>query len=812
MLMTGKRTFDKISMEELMPGPSFSSNETNYVDETWNILNPRLKGVFRIEGITLRNVMELHSEVHKFCTDTNRDFVIPPVQHDDNTGDNSQRTSSAQFFGWELYEKVQEFLKVHNENLLAQSQNYTEDEALLAFYTSKWDEYRLASKVLNVIFQYMNRHWVVREHEEKRTEVYDIYQLAMITWKKHLFQELNENLTSCILNLIKKDRNHELINTSLVSGVIDSYVELGLSGPCRYCKCNQCKELSEEGGSAGKIYTDYFEQRFLDETKHYYSVESTTFLQNNPVTEYLKKVEVRLNEEQERIQRYLHKSTGVKLFTDCHKVLIAEHIDLFQNEFTNLLNHDQTEDMGRMYTLLLKIEHGVDRLAHEMGDYITEQGLKAIQSLSDDNEKYPFVYVEAILKVHKKYNALVVNDFSNDNRFVTQLDKAFSNFVNYNSATKKTKIATNKTPELLAKYCDQILKKSNKQTQEQDLEDLLNQVMVIFHYVGDKDVFERFYSNRLALRIVQQLSASDDAEASMIAKLKQACGYQYTNKLQSMFKDIELSKDLNSKFKNHLIQRNDTLGLDFHAQVLNCGAWPFRQTCTFALPSVLLNCVEKFNHFYIGQHSGRKLTWLNAPQMSKAEIVTNCFQNKYTFQVSTIQMAILLHYNDEDRWSFGQLKESLKINEDDHLIHAVEILLKAKLLLLENKEKSNEDPGQSDVKLTENSSLVLFHKYKSKKLRTNLNIPMKKQEKKETDDTHKAIAVNRKYELEACIVRTMKSRKVLQHTELMSEVVEQCAKRFKPQIKDIKKAIDSLIDRDYIKRKEDCPNLFEYIS
>lgn len=811
MLMTGKRTFDKISMEELMPGPSFSSNETNYVDKTWNILNPRLKGVFRIEGITLRNVMELHSEVHKFCTDTNRDFVIPPVQHD-NTGDNSQRTSSAQFFGWELYEKVQEFLKVHNETLLAQSQNYTEDEALLAFYTSKWDEYRLASKVLNVIFQYMNRHWVVREHEEKRTEVYDIYQLAMITWKKHLFQELNENLTSCILNLIKKDRNHELINTSLVSGVIDSYVELGLSGPCRYCKCNQCKELSEEGGSAGKIYTDYFEQRFLDETKHYYSVESTTFLQNNPVTEYLKKVEVRLNEEQERIQRYLHKTTGVKLFTDCHKVLIAEHIDLFQNEFTNLLNHDQTEDMGRMYTLLLKIEHGVDRLAHEMGDYITEQGLKAIQSLSDDNEKYPFVYVEAILKVHKKYNALVVNDFSNDNRFVTQLDKAFSNFVNYNSATKKTKIATNKTPELLAKYCDQILKKSNKQTQEQDLEDLLNQVMVIFHYVEDKDVFERFYSNRLALRIVQQLSASDDAEASMIAKLKQACGYQYTNKLQSMFKDIELSKDLNSKFKSHLTHRNDTLNLDFHVQILNCGAWPFHQTHTFSLPSVLLNCVEKFNHFYIGQHSGRKLTWLNAPQMSKAEIVTNCFQNKYTFQVSTIQMAILLHYNDEDRWSFGQLKESLKINEDDHLIHAVEILLKAKLLLLENKEKSNEDPGQSDVKLTENSSLVLFLKYKSKKLRTNLNIPMKKQEKKETDDTHKAIAVNRKYELEACIVRTMKSRKVLQHTELMSEVVEQCAKRFKPQIKDIKKAIDSLIDRDYIKRKEDCPNLFEYIS
>lgn len=34
---------------------------------------------------------------------------------------------------------------------------------------------------------------------------------------------------------------------------------------------------------------------------------------------------------------------------------------------------------------------------------------------------------------------------------------------------------------------------------------------------------------------IEQLSASDDAEASMISKMKQTCGYQYTNKLQRMY-------------------------------------------------------------------------------------------------------------------------------------------------------------------------------------------------------------------------------------------------------------------------------------
>lgn len=44
--------------------------------------------------------------------------------------------------------------------------------------------------------------------------------------------------------------------------------------------------------------------------------------------------------------------------------------------------------------------------------------------------------------------------------------------------------------------------------------------MVLFKYIEDKDVFQKFYSKMLAKRLVQQNSASDDAEAGMISKLK----------------------------------------------------------------------------------------------------------------------------------------------------------------------------------------------------------------------------------------------------------------------------------------------------
>ena len=52
--------------------------------------------------------------------------------------------------------------------------------------------------------------------------------------------------------------------------------------------------------------------------------------------------------------------------------------------------------------------------------------------------------------------------------------------------------------------------------------------MVIFRYVEDKDVFQKFYSKLLAKRLVQQNSASDDAEASMISKLKVSLGCLYS--------------------------------------------------------------------------------------------------------------------------------------------------------------------------------------------------------------------------------------------------------------------------------------------
>jgi cullin 1 len=107
--------------------------------------------------------------------------------------------------------------------------------------------------------------------------------------------------------------------------------------------------------------------------------------------------------------------------------------------------------------------------------------------------------------------------------------------------------------------------------------------MVVFKYIEDKDVFQKFYSKMLAKRLIYHMSASDDAEASMISKLKQACGFEYTSKLQRMFQDIGVSKMLNEQYRDSM--KAITSDIDFGILVLSCGSWPFNQSFSFSLPS-----------------------------------------------------------------------------------------------------------------------------------------------------------------------------------------------------------------------------------
>ncbi|KAM7427337.1 Cullin-1 [Porites harrisoni] len=744
------------------------------LDEIWDDLEKGIQDVHKQQSVSKPRYMELYTHVYNCLTSVHQQSQ-------------SRVRGGTQFVGHELYKRLNELVKAYLTGMQMDGSDLM-DQSVLEFYTQRWEYYRFSSKVLNGVCAYLNRRWVRQECDEGRKGIYEIYSLALVTWRENLFRPLNRQVTNAVLRLIERERNGEIINTRLVSGVIQCYVELGLN-----------EDDPSAKGPTLNVYKSSFESVFLDDTERFYTTESTEFLRENPVTEYMKKAEARLLEEQRRVQVYLHGSTQDELARKCEQVLIEKHLDIFYAEFQNLLDDDKNEDLGRMYNLVARIPDELGQLRTLLENHITSQGLNALEKCGDQAFNDPKVYVETILEVHHKYNALVLTAFNNDAGFVAALDKACGKFINNNFVTKQAQ-SSSKSPELLARYCDSLLKKSSKNPGEAELEDILNSVMVVFKYIEDKDVFQKFYSKMLAKRLVQHNSASDDAEASMISKLKQACGFEYTSKLQRMFQDIGVSKDLNDKFKSHLTNTG-ALDLDFSIQVLSSGSWPFQQSAPFSLPAEMERSHQRFTTFYSSQHSGRKLHWLY--HMSKGKLVTNCFKNRYTLQASTYQMGVLLMFNNSDSLTLEQIQEQTQL-KTDILSQVLGILLKSKLLVCGTSEDGSN--------LDQQSSVSLYLGYKNKKLRVNINVPMKTEQKQEQEQTHNYIEEDRKLLIQAAIVRIMKMRKMLKHQPLVAEVLSQLSSRFKPRVPVIKKCIDILIEKEYLERVEGEKDTYAYLA
>ncbi|NWH56599.1 CUL4B protein, partial [Geococcyx californianus] len=621
-----------------------------------------------------------------------------------------------------------------------------------------WQDHCRQMIMIRSIFLFLDRTYVLQN-----SMLPSIWDMGLELFRTHIIsdQKVQNKTIDGILLLIERERNGEAIDRSLLRSLLSMLSDL-------------------------QIYQDSFEHRFLEETNRLYAAEGQRLMQEREVPEYLHHVNKRLEEEADRIITYLDQSTQKPLIATVEKQLLGEHLTaILQKGLNHLLDENRIQDLSLLYQLFSRVRGGVQVLLQHWIEYI-----KAFGSTIVINPEKDKTMVQELLDFKDKVDHIIDVCFLKNEKFVNAMKEAFETFINKRP---------NKPAELIAKYVDSKLRAGNKEATDEELEKMLDKIMIIFRFIYGKDVFEAFYKKDLAKRLLVGKSASVDAEKSMLSKLKHECGAAFTSKLEGMFKDMELSKDIMIQFKQYMQNQNVPGNIELTVNILTMGYWPTYVPMEVHLPPEMVKLQEIFKTFYLGKHSGRKLQWQST--LGHCVLKAEFKEGKKELQVSLFQTLVLLMFNEGEEFSLEEIKQATGI-EDGELRRTLQSLAcgKARVLTKSPKGKDVEDGD----KFTCNDD------FRHKLFRIKINQIQMKETVEEQASTTERVFQDRQYQIDAAIVRIMKMRKTLSHNLLVSEVYNQLKFPVKPA--DLKKRIESLIDRDYMERDKENPNQYNYIA
>jgi cullin 3 len=753
-------------------------------------------------------------------------------------------------YGEKLYTGLKDVVTEHLVSKVRKDVLNALNNNFLFVLNQSWNDHQTAMVMIRDILMYMDRVYVQTYNVEP------VYNLGLILFRDTVvhFPQIKDHLRQILLDMVQKERRGELTDRGSIK--------------------NACQMLMTLGLDSRQVYYEDFEEPFLAQSAEFYRCESQRFLAENSSSVYIRKVDERIKEEIERANHYLDKSTEQRIVKVLEDELISAHmktiVEMENSGVYHMLKHDKHEDLSYMYKLFHRVPNGLQSVADCMSLYLREQGRNLVSldhennaststavatangQNSEDFGKTPITFIQSLLDLKERFDYFLHVSFNDDKLFKQKINSDFEYFINLNQ----------RTPEYLSLFIDDKLKKGVKGLSEQEIDHVLDKSMVLFRYLQEKDVFERYYKQHLAKRLLLNKSLSDDSEKNMITKLKvnsfvfspfllwfifiillslilfkTECGCQFTSKFEGMFKDMNLSNTTMEDFKTHVAQTNKNMyGIDLFCRVLTTGFWPTQTLLPKCnLPANVRNAFETFKAFYLSKHSGRQLTLqpslgsadLNAifysKQSLKADANTDAMEDmdsqpsssvasttsstrKHILQVSTYQMIVLMLFNNKEKWTFEEMKNETDIPEKD-LIRTLQSLAMAKpTQRVLTKEPRTKEIQPSDI-------LSVNDAFTSKLIRVKINtVSAKGESDPERVETRVKVDDDRKHETEAAIVRIMKARKKMPHNLLVTEVTNQLKSRFLPSPLVIKKRIESLIDRDYLARSTEDIKVYTYVA
>ena len=649
-------------------------------------------------------------------------------------------------FSKNLFEKVEYELQVYSESVFR-------DEAIpVESIVGKFEQFVASLHLLSKIFNSLDRDLVYRSTSTSRSAQgglpKNLTALGFAVWRNNMCRPEHDQSNAVVdhaLRLIYEYRTsgHHL---ETLGKIINMLMKI-------------------------EIFHTSFEKRYLDSTREFYSQAADS---PSTLRDYVEFVGSAMSFERQFV-------ADLGFPTSTWKI---EDNDILRTEMV----------MNRLPRMIQK---GLGGLMDQM-DTGTLRSLYSLCQLVADKlvieSVFRFSLQEAVMQICTRAVGSIEQIIHTQHNMKRILSESFDDRLSFHGAYKDAMESVLNgpsnaaIPSMLAAWSDHQLYKliDSENAEMADGHAWMDQMIGVFKLLNSKDVFEVHYRAFLSKRLLYISSSFGSLghlinhETATVNLLKQECGAGYTNKLESMIRDVAVSEEIS---RDEMLYGQQILGRTLlRVTVATTGVWPLTAWAErVKVPHAIHDLEIAFIRRYMDKNPKKSIKFVHA--MTSAVVR---FKRK-EFVCSAAQALILCLLNDSDSVDKTFVVSETSLPE----VEAVKALstLEESGLIMQQDEIYSVNPN---FKIPSSGQIVL-NQYQYRRIGAEPEIT-----DEERAQTEASVMEDRQHQLDASIVRVMKRLRKAVPSTLYAEILNITKFAFSKQ--EVTKRVTSLVDREFLER------------
>ena len=670
-------------------------------------------------------------------------------------------------------------------------------------FNSLWFE---INKVFNILRKIMNKYEKIAYGNIQKNNVYEIFLYHL---KESLTKE-NDNI-----NFIKHSINEILIQIGLLRDKIISKldddnnekncineIKMDIEEDINNNDNKKYSELSHEFLEKLSllirffcetgIYQEYFSKELITNTENYYNKITQEYINNNTIDKYINYVEEILEFENYLIVNNFNEITLKPVLNKLNIILLNNNKKIiFEKYYDNQnLNNNSKLALNENYPLMKKIYILFKniKLEEEIRKKFTDYIINTCKSIYSKYSKNYILFYESIILLKKNIDKYISDSFLGEEKFKS---------ISKESLIKGMNQKPNFICDIFNNYIDNVLRFDAGKKPLNEIKNIINEYMILFKYIGNKDLFENCFIKKLCVRCLFDLNKSEEAQNYLIEQLKKECGPYFVSKSQEMISDVKASQEMSQSFndlqKKEKENNNNDINIPINYFVLSNYTWPIDKLISGEIQNFDINKKEKkFFEFYRKKNSGKSLFWHLPYCFGEIEMKTKDDLSPIKIIGNGVHIAILKCFT----------KSILSLSLKD-------IIKKTKIekeIIQKNIKKL---VNKNILKYEDNTYVINLFLNKNEDINEILLIDYDEQEEENNNEENEDKGVEeRKWVIEAYIMKILKQKKAMKKKELIATVNEKMPFEEKEEI--INKRIEQLINNRYLSKDNDDPSLIKY--